>query len=64
MSKYKDLSIRLIEVKDTIEFEMTEFECINRIMINTFWNSDTLIYRMETHRDDMTNYNTGKWVVQ
>ena len=63
MSDYKDLKIRLMEVKDTIEFEMTEFECINRLMISTFWNSDSFIYRMETHRDDMINYNSGKWVI-
>ena len=63
MSDYKDLKIRLMEVKDTIEFEMIEFGCINRLMINTFWNSDTLIYRMETQRDTMTNFNTGKWVI-
>lgn len=63
MFDYKDLNIHLIEVKDTIEFEMTEFECVNRLMINTFWSSDTLIYRMETHRDDMINYNSGKWLM-
>ena len=64
ISDYKDLNIRLMEVNDTIEFEAYGFECINRLMINTFWSSDTLIYRMETHRDDMTNYNTGKWLVK
>ena len=63
ISDYKDLNIRLMEVNDTIEFETYDFECINSLMINTYWSSDTLIYRMETHRDDMTNYNTGKWLI-
>ena len=63
MSDYECSKIHLMEINDTMEFETTEFECINRLMINTFWHSDTLIYRMETHRDDMTNYNTGKWVI-
>ena len=64
MSGYKDLNIHLLEVNDTIEFEMTDFQCIKRLTINTFWKGDTLIYRMETHRDDLTNYNTGKWLVK
>ena len=64
MPDYNDLNIHLMEVNDTIEFEMVDLECINRLTINTFWKADTLIYRMVTYKDNMTNYNTGKWVVQ
>ena len=63
MSDYKHLNIHLKEVNDTIEFEMKDLQCINRLTINTFWKADTLIYRMITHKDNMTNYNIGKWVI-
>ena len=63
MSDYKDLNIHLLEVNDTIEFEMKDLECINRLTINTFWKADTLIYRMVTHKDDMTINNIGKWFI-
>ena len=64
LTDYNDLNIHLMEVNDTIEFKMVDFECIKRLSINTFWKADTLIYKMVTHKDNITNFNTGKWLIK
>ena len=63
MSDYKDLNIRLMEVNDTIEFEMKDLECIKSLRIHSFWINDTLIYRMQAHKEGLINYDSGKWVI-
>lgn len=51
------------EYNDTIVFKQTNLMCIELLTINAFWKSDTLLYEMLSVKEELINYNHGKWYV-